>query len=160
MQVDLFGAALGGQLGHGDQVVLVAVHAAFGEQAHEVHGLAGGHGLVHGFDYHRVGEEVAVADRLGHAGEVLVNDAAGAEVHVADFGVAHLAVRQADIHAAAGNQAIGQGRAQAVVDRGLCGVNGIVLGAVTVTETVQDDQDQGFGRGCHKVRLVCAKGWK
>ncbi|MCY1352917.1 hypothetical protein D9M69_392420 [compost metagenome] len=160
MQVDLLRAAPGGQFGHGDQVVLVAVHAAFGKQAHEVHRLAGGHGLVHGGGDCRVAEEVAVADRLGHAGEVLVHHATCTQVHVADFGVAHLAVRQADVHAAARNQAVGLGGAQAIVDRGAGGVDGVVFGAVTVTETVQDDQDQGFGRGCHKVRLVCAKGWK
>src|SRR5690606_1281173 len=75
VQVDLLRAAPGGQFGHGDQVVLVAVHAAFGKQAHEVHRLAGGHGLVHGGGDCRVAEEVAVADRLGHAGEVLVHHA-------------------------------------------------------------------------------------
>ena len=46
-----------------------------------------------------VGEEAAVLDRRVDAGQVLVDDAAGAEVHVADFGIAHLPVRQADVAA-------------------------------------------------------------
>jgi hypothetical protein len=60
----------------------------------------------------RVLEELAVADRFGHACEVLIHHAAGAEVHVADFGVAHLAIRQADVHAAARDQAVRHGGPQ------------------------------------------------
>lgn len=77
----------------------MAVYAAVGEQAEDVHGLARTCSLVHRTAKHRVVEELAVADGLGHPGEVLVDDAASTEVHVTDFGVAHLPVRQADIHA-------------------------------------------------------------
>ena len=149
VQVDLLGAALEGQLGHGHQVVLVAVHAAFGEQAEDVHRLARAHGLVHRRADGRVLEELAVADRFGHAGEVLVHHPAGAEVHMADFGVAHLPVRQADIHAGAGDQAVGLGRDQAVKHRLFRRIDGVVVMALTVTEAIQDDQDQRFRRGSH-----------
>ena len=37
--------------------------------------------------------------RLRDAGKLLINDAACADVGVADFAVAHLAVRQTDVHA-------------------------------------------------------------
>src|SRR3546814_9320225 len=40
MQVDLLGAALGRQLGHGDQMILMAVHATVGEQAEDEIGRA------------------------------------------------------------------------------------------------------------------------
>ncbi|MNZ99418.1 hypothetical protein D3C78_1187410 [compost metagenome] len=63
-----------------------------------MHGLAGTCSLVHRACQHRVLEELAVANGLGDAGEVLVDDTAGAQVHVTDFGVAHLPVRQADVH--------------------------------------------------------------
>ena len=43
-----------------------------------------------------VAEESAAFDLGIHPGEGLVDDAAGADVHVADFGIAHLAVRQTD----------------------------------------------------------------
>ncbi|MOA43450.1 hypothetical protein D3C78_1656080 [compost metagenome] len=79
----------------------MAVNTTIRQQAHEVHGLASGNGLVHGCADGRVLEELAVADGFGHAGEVLVHHAAGAEVHMADFRVAHLPVRQADVHARA-----------------------------------------------------------
>ncbi|MNP10208.1 hypothetical protein D3C76_1023490 [compost metagenome] len=152
VQVDFFSAALGGQFGHGDQVILVAVHAAIGQQAHEVHGFTGGDGFVHGGADGRVLEELAVADRFGHAGEVLVHHAAGAEIHVADLGVAHLAVRQANVHAAAGNQAVGHGGPQTIQYRLLRRKDGVGFRALTVTEAVENNQDQRFRRGSHGVR--------
>ena len=150
VQVDLLGAALRGQLGHGDQVVLVAVHATVGEQAEDMHGLAGTGRLVHCASEHGVLEELAVTDGLGHPGEVLVNHAAGAEVHVTDFGVAHLPVGQAHVHAGTGDQTVRLGGAQAVVDRCVGGEDGVVFGAFAVTEAIQDDQDQGFRRTRHQ----------
>ncbi|MCY1509118.1 Rhodanese-like domain protein [compost metagenome] len=44
--------------------------------------------------------------------------------------------------------------AQAVVDRGVGGVDGVVVGAVAVAEAVQDDQHQRFGRGGHGFELL------
>ena len=41
-------------------------------------------------------EEAAVVDRLADARQVLIDDAAGADVEVPDLGVAHLALGQAD----------------------------------------------------------------
>ncbi|MCY1444348.1 hypothetical protein D9M71_608150 [compost metagenome] len=40
--------------------------------------------------------------------------------------------------------------AQAVIDRGVGGVDGIVFGDFAVAEAIQDDQDQGFGRTRHQ----------
>ncbi|MNP05238.1 hypothetical protein D3C76_971840 [compost metagenome] len=158
MQVDLLCTALGGQFGHGDQVVLVAVHAAVGEQPHEMHGLASGNGFIYCAGQHRILEELAVADRLGHAGEVLVDDTAGAEVHVADLGVAHLAVGQADVHAGAGDQAVRLAGQQAVPIGLLRGIDGVVFRGVAMAEAVQDDQDQGFGRYAHLVTALSGNG--
>ena len=149
MQVDFFSAALVGQFGHGDQVILVAVNAAIGQQAHEVHGFAGSDGFIHSGADGRVLEELAVADRFGHAGEVLIHHAAGAEVHVADFGVAHLAVRQADVHAAARDQAVRHGGPQTVQYGLLRRKDGVGFRALTVTEAVENNQDQRFRRGSH-----------
>ena len=41
-------------------------------------------------------EQFAVPDALVDPGEVLVDDPAGAHVHVADFGISHLTGREAD----------------------------------------------------------------
>ncbi|MNZ59880.1 hypothetical protein D3C78_779330 [compost metagenome] len=151
VQVDVLSTALEGQFGHGDQVVMVAVHAAIGQQAHEMHGFAGGDGFVHGRADGRVLEELAVADRFGDASEVLIHHAAGAEVHVTDFGVAHLAIRKADVHAAARDQAVRHGGPQAIQYRLLRRENGVGFGAVTVTEAVENHQDQRFRRGSHGI---------
>ena len=147
MQVDLLGAALGRQLGHGDQMILVAVHATVGKQAEDVHRLTRTYGLVDGGTDGRIGEELAVADRLGHPGEVLVHHAAGAEIHVADLGVAHLPVRQADIHATAGDQSVRLSSQQTIVNRLARGMDGIEVRAVAVPEAIENDQYQRFGRG-------------
>ncbi len=147
MQVDLLCAALGRQFGHGDQVILMAVHSTVGEQAENVHRLAGPRGLVDGGTDGRVGKELAVADRLGHPGEVLIHHAPGAQVHVADLGVAHLSVRQTDIHAAARDQSVRLAGQQAIVDRLAGGVDGVEVRAVAVPEAIENDQYQGFGRG-------------
>src|SRR3954470_1404384 len=44
--------------------------------------------------------ELTVRNRLVDAGEVLHNDAAGAEIQMTDFGVAHLTIGKSDIGAA------------------------------------------------------------
>ncbi len=150
MQVDLVSAALEGQFGHRDQVVLVAVNAAVGQQAHEVHGLAGGDCFIHRRADRRVLEELAVADRFGHACEVLVYHSSGAEVHVADFRVAHLAVRQTHVHTGTGDQAVGYGGSQAVEYRLVGRVHGVVVVAFTVSEAIENYQDQRFRRGSHR----------
>ena len=68
-------------------------------QTHQVDGLAGLDGGLHVLDQHRVLEHLAMVDGLGDGGQLLVHDAACAHVGVADLGVAHLAVGQADSHA-------------------------------------------------------------
>ncbi len=53
-------------------------------------------GRAEGLLEHGIGEEVAVGDRLGDAGQILVDDATGADVQVAHLGVSHLALGQPD----------------------------------------------------------------
>ena len=48
------------------------------------------------FDERRVLEEVAAADRPGHAHQILVDDPPGADREVTDLGVPHLSVGQPD----------------------------------------------------------------
>ena len=70
----------------------VAVDAAVGEQAPEVELLAVVARAVHGLDEGGIFEEVALLDRLGDLGEVLIDDAARADVEVPDLRVPHLPV--------------------------------------------------------------------
>ena len=71
-------------------VVLVRMHAAGRHQAHDVDGAAARFHFRGEGGERAVGCERAVGDRLVDARQVLHHDAAGAEIHVADFRIAHL----------------------------------------------------------------------
>ena len=87
--------AVSGPLQQPTQMVDVAVDAAVGDQSHEVDasavGLGVGDGVLECLNF----EEGPVADGEADAGEVLVDDAPGADVEVPHFAVAHLAFGQA-----------------------------------------------------------------
>ena len=80
-------------LGHfeeGEEVVDVRMDAAVAEQADEMElALAA---ALHGLLEERDLVELFVGDEEIDAGDVHVDDAAGADVEVADFAVAHLAL--------------------------------------------------------------------
>ena len=88
-------------------MILMAVHAAVGNQAEEMQALALLAAWAKAFFSTLFLRQRVFLDGLVDAGQVLVNDAAGAEVEVADLAVAHLAVGQADIHAAGADVAHG-----------------------------------------------------
>ena len=50
----------------------------------------------HGCDKGRIGEEAAVCNGGVDAGDIHADDAAGAQVEVADLAVAHLSIRETD----------------------------------------------------------------
>ena len=103
--------------------------------------------VFHGAQQRRVGEEFAVLDHQLDAGDVHVDDAAGADVEMADFAVAHLPVGQADEVAAGLNQRVGIFAQQPVVG-GLAGQrDGIGLGLGAIAPAVENDQDKWFGTG-------------
>ena len=92
-------------------------------------------------------EELAVLDHQLDAGAVHVHDAAGADVEVADFAVAHLPVGQADEVAAGVNERVGILAQQAVVGRLAGERDGVGLGFGAVSPAVEDDEDERFGTG-------------
>ena len=92
MQVNLLGAPLGCELNHGSDMVLMAVNSARAHESHDVHCLACLYCLVNSAAENLVLEEVTVLDGLGDAGELLVDDAACADVGMADLGISHLAL--------------------------------------------------------------------
>ena len=81
-------------------VVKGAVNAAVGCKAHEVELLAAFFHILEGSLYLLVLQEFVLTARDVYLYKVLVHHAAGAKVHVADLGVAHLAVREAYIFTA------------------------------------------------------------
>ena len=72
-----------------------------------------------GGQQHLVLEEAAVGDRVVDPGQVLLDDRAGAEVEVADLGVAHLAVGEADVAAAGRERRVRVALPERVEDRGV-----------------------------------------
>ncbi|AMW86382.1 hypothetical protein AK972_5582 [Pseudomonas yamanorum] len=80
----------------------------------------------------------------------MVYHSSGTEIHVADFRVAHLAVRQANIHARPGNKAVRYGSAQTVQYWLLGRVHSVVVVAFTVSEAIENYQDQRFRRSSHR----------
>jgi len=92
MHADAPHATGGGEFDHRGNLPLVAVHAAWRQEPQHVQrvpALARGVGRR---DQHRIGGELAGRDRVVDAREVLVDDAAGADVEMPDFRVAHLAL--------------------------------------------------------------------
>ena len=149
VQVDGFGTTLGGQLNHGRDVIFVAVDATFGQQPHDVHGLALAAGGIDGLAQRGILEEVTVTDLFGDAGQLLINHATGTDVDVANFGVTHLTIRQTDIHTGGGDQGVGIVGTQGVEVRSLGGSDGVELFLGAVAPTIHDDQCQWLLGGRH-----------
>ncbi len=145
MHGDLRHALAVGQIEHGEDVVLVAVHAAGREQAKHVQDVPARLGRLARRDQLGGPEEAAVLDGRIDAGQILIDDPAGAQVHVADLGVAHLAIRQADVAAFGVDQGVRRGGQQASPIRQFRLRQRIVGGIFTMTPAIQDQQDDGLG---------------
>ena len=147
MNVNFLGAHILGHVQQAEQVLDVAVHAAGRQQAHQVDGLAVLDGSLHGVHNGLVGADGTVLNGLGDAGQLLVHDAAGADVGVTNLAVAHLAVGQAHVHAGSTDGGVGAGGEQLVQIGGFGGHDGVALGLVGhPAEAVQNAEHQGFLR--------------
>ena len=96
MDEDALDAVLLGHAQEGVQVGLLRVDSAVREQAEKMQAAIAGASFGHGFEKRRVLFELAGLDHHVDLADVHVHDAAGADVEVADFAVAHLAGGQAD----------------------------------------------------------------
>ena len=141
------------QLEAGDEVAHVAVHAAPGDQAHEVQPAPPPRGLGARLAQDAVLEEAAVLDGEADAREVLVDDTAGADVEVADLGVAHLARRQSHGRAGGVEHAVRVLRQQPVEDRRAGEAHGVVRARRGDAPAVHDDQDDRAVRRLAGARM-------
>ena len=129
------------------QMPEMAVHAPPRDQAQQVQGASAAGAAIHGRGQRRVREEVALADAPVDAGQVLIDHAARAEVHVADLGVAHLARRQAD-RFAAGHERRVRVALQELGVRGRAAQRDRVVAAFGAqAPAVEDDEDRGRAAG-------------
>ena len=142
------------QVGEHHQMILVRMHAARRGEPHQVTGSAA---LPEGGDHvgqQRIPRQRSVLDGVVDPRQVRHRDAAGAEVHVADFGIAHLALRQADEALRRVDQRLRAGRDQPI-EVGRAGIeDGIVPGVRPEAPAVENAQDGGTGRrGRHQEAL-------
>jgi hypothetical protein len=101
---------------------------------------------------HAVLKERFVPNRTRNAHQFLIDDAASADVLVADFAVAGDAVRQADVLAAGADLRMRIGRHQSIIDRRvgqMYRVGVVPLRMRVRTPAVADNEGDGFGRRLH-----------
>ena len=123
-----------------EEVIQRRVYAAVGGQTHEVDVLAVLLGIGEGGDDFLVLQDAAVGTGTVDLHQVLVDDAAGTDIEVTHFGVAHLSVGQAHVLAASlqlGVRIVGQ---QAVPIGSGSHRDYIVLLTVADAPTVQNHQ--------------------
>ena len=126
---DLGHAGLLGGLEERVEVGLLGVDAAVGDEAAEVQPPVAVLGALEGLLDDLVLRELALAHGLVDAHDVLPHDAAGADVEVADLGVAHEALGQADGERRGVELNVAGGvLGEAVHDGGLGGGDGVALG--------------------------------
>ena len=140
VEADLAQAVAARQLEQREHMVDVRMHAAVRQQAEDVQRRIKPLALVDRAHQRFVGEEVAVLNGLGDAGQLLIHDAARADVGVADLGVAHLAVRQADVQTGGADIGHRVFRKDLVQIGGLRRLDGVALLLIAVAEAVHDDQ--------------------
>src|SRR5690606_30948480 len=113
--------------------------------SHDVQDAVVGDRLLAGGDQLGVVEEAAAFDRGVDAGQFLVHHPACADVHVADLGVAHLPVRQADVSTLGVDQGGRAGFPQPAPVGHVGLGDGVVARILAVAPAVQDQQDHGLG---------------
>lgn len=137
MDDDLLQTAHFRELEHRFDVRDVAVNAAIGEQPENMQRAVRFLDVLHRMVQRDIIEENPVIDGFGDAGELLIDDASGADIEVTDLGVAHLTLRQPDGQTACGKANVrifGENRVQVWC---ACGGNGVPVGRRVETETVQ-----------------------
>ena len=141
-----------------DRVVLMRMHAARRHQAHQVAGAARRLQLADQLEERRRLGEAAVLDGVADARQFLHHHAAGADVQVADLGVAHLAVRQADIAARGVQECVRAALPQPVEVRLARLADGVVGGFLAPAEAVEDHQHHRPNRLRHGATPPASRG--
>ena len=104
------------------------------------------HGLLEEWDI----LQLLVGDEQVDARHVHVDDAACADVEMADLAVAHLAVGQADGWAGGVNRCVGEIFDEGVVGRFAGESDGVALGFGAVAPAVEDSEYDWFWSFCHR----------
>jgi len=130
-------------VGKEDQMVLVRVHATRRGKAQQMAGAAAPLQDGDQFGQERMPGERAIRDGVVDARQLRDCDAAGPEVHVADLGITHLALGQADEGLGGVDQALRAGRDHAIVVGRARIEDGVVGRVRAMAPAVEDAQDCG-----------------
>ena len=131
--------------GEGGDVVLVGMHAAGRQQAHQMAGAAGSLQLGDEVLQARVARQLAGLHGGVDARQVLHDHAAGADVHMADLGIAHLAGRQPDMQFRGVDQRMRAIAHEAVPGRRVRQPDRVVIVAGAFPPAVEDAEHDGAG---------------
>ena len=144
-----------GELEQRAEVVDVRVHPAVGHEAEEMYRATTFLRAAERAQERLVGEERPVLDRACHPHEILVEDPAGPDRQVADFRVAHLAVREPDRRARRCELRVRIARPQPVKDGCLCQLDGVARPGRRAAPTVEDDERyQGHDARYHAAAVA------
>ena len=136
-----------GQLDHRGNLALVTVDASGRSQSQQVDGAAGRLRGGYGRSEDGIAREFSRRDGLIDARVVLIDDAAGPDVEMPDFGIAHLACRQADFELGRVDRRMrARGEEPIPVWHPGSG-NRIVRRVRAAAEAIEDQQDNRAGNG-------------
>ncbi len=121
-------------------VILMRVHAAGRYQPDQMTGAAAVLQFLDEAGEHRRLCDLAAGDGVADPRQVLHHHAAGADIEMADFGVAHLAVRQSDIVTGGVKEPARPGFPQPIEGRRFGLPHGIVGVVLAPAEAVEDHQ--------------------
>src|SRR5436190_9524125 len=99
MDKNILNVLLFGSIAQGFKMIDVGVHAAIRNQTHEMNFFIVLFCIFKCTENNRMAMKRTVADGKINFYQILVNYSAGADVEMADFGIAHLTIRQANIFA-------------------------------------------------------------
>ncbi len=136
-------------------VILMRMHAARRQQAKEMRGAAALFQLGDKAGERLVLGQRTAGDRLVDARQILHHDAPGAEIHVPDLGVAHLAAGQADERLARLEQCVRTIAQETMPVRRLRQGDGIVGALAAMAPAIEDTQHNGPRAGSRAGRRIC-----
>jgi hypothetical protein len=125
-----------------EKMVEVRVDSAIAEEAEKMELRSAS--SFHGVEQERLAIKFAVSDELIDARAVHVNDAAGADIQMADFAVPHLSDWEADGGSGSLDQRVGEIFDDAVVVRLARKGDGVAGGFGAIAPAVKDGEDDGF----------------
>ena len=143
MDIHFVNATALGKLHDAVEVSVVAVNAAVGHKTHQVKSRGILFAVLHCANESFIGEKVAVLNGFCDPGKLLIDHPAGADVGVADLGVAHLTVGKTDVKAGCADKGHGILTDDLIKIRLLCGGDSVAVGAFVLAETVHDAKKNG-----------------